>query len=141
MMLEVKKSSNKKKHWKGNHLKGKQARASIFTQWILLNFPHLDPSQFIIDVAGGKGELAFQLHTLRHYQTIVIDPRSLQLTKSIKRYTNSNHLHTHTDNNNNNIIDIKWGQHEFQSTLPFHFQCCFPSLNEKQKFYKLYNRE
>jgi hypothetical protein len=41
----------------------------------------------VFDVAGGSGDLAFQLETLRGVQTTVIDPREkLSLDRSIKRY-------------------------------------------------------
>jgi hypothetical protein len=51
-------------------------------------------SSGVFDVAGGSGELAFQMHSLRNIPTTVIDPRpELKLDRALRRYQNFQRSH------------------------------------------------
>ena len=39
----------------------------------------------VLDIAGGKGELSFELHNLNGIPTTVIDPRPMRLDRFVKR--------------------------------------------------------
>ena len=59
--------------------KSRHRRASLFAEWLLREFPSelSDPSSAVADVAGGRGELAFELKArLRAAaRVVVVDPR------------------------------------------------------------------
>ena len=41
----------------------------------------------VIDVAGGRGDLAFQLHCLRNITCVVVDPQRPNMAGSLSRYS------------------------------------------------------
>ena len=58
-------------------------RAASLRRWLINIFgdSYLRKGTGILDVAGGKGELAFELVNLNDIPTCVIDPRKLELTR------------------------------------------------------------
>lgn len=61
---------------------GMAHQVGCFRRWLIDEFglDTLKSGSGILDVAGGKGELAFELQNLNRIQTTVIDPRPLDLT-------------------------------------------------------------
>lgn len=59
----------------------KEGRASAFRRWLVSVFgvDYLNSNSGIVDVAGGKGELSFELLNLNGIQSTVVDRRSLDI--------------------------------------------------------------
>jgi len=60
-----------------------EGRTGALRRWLISVFgiEYLSSGSGIIDVAGGKGELSFEIVNLNHIPATVIDPRPLSLTK------------------------------------------------------------
>lgn len=66
--------SNKKKA--GRHGARNQNRHRHFVEWLLQTFPQLsDTTKHVLDVAGGKGELAARLCFCHGLSVVMVDPR------------------------------------------------------------------
>lgn len=65
----------------------KDARASVFRRFLLDTFGKdtLSEGAGVLDVAGGKGEISFQLLNLNGIKATVVDPRPLQLPQFRRR--------------------------------------------------------
>lgn len=61
-------------------------RGGIFAAWAIETF-NLEPEQSndILDIAGGSGQLAFQLGVRRGFNVTVVDPRQLKLASDQQR--------------------------------------------------------
>jgi hypothetical protein len=57
------------------------SRAGVFRRWLLDSFGRelLASGSGVLDIAGGKGELAFELLNLNNIETTVVDPRPLDI--------------------------------------------------------------
>ena len=55
--------------------KGHAARAAVFAEWLCEVFGDDMLRKGVVDVAGGRGELAFELSVKRNIPCIVLDPR------------------------------------------------------------------
>mmetsp|Transcript_11289 Transcript_11289/g.23086 ORF Transcript_11289/g.23086 Transcript_11289/m.23086 type:complete len:306 (+) Transcript_11289:972-1889(+) len=77
----------------GRHGARNQHRHKFFAKWLLSTFPHLsqqqdsNPSnglpvrqQHVLDVAGGKGELAARLSMCHNLQVVLVDPRKADVS-------------------------------------------------------------
>lgn len=66
----------------------KTGRASILRRWLLNTFgvSYLNTGSGVLDIAGGKGELSFELVNLHGIKSTVFDPRALELHRFIRRY-------------------------------------------------------
>jgi hypothetical protein len=64
---------------------GNRGRGGIFAAWALETFGSTRMQQGILDVAGGAGQLAFQLGVRRGFNTTVVDPRPLRLASDQQR--------------------------------------------------------
>ena len=53
--------------------RSRHSRARVFAQWIANTFPDIEE---VYDVAGGKGDLAFELGLRKGLKCIVVDPRN-----------------------------------------------------------------
>jgi len=63
-------------------------RASVFRRFLLDVFGQERLSSGpILDVAGGKGELSFELCNLNNCEAIVIEPKEVDFTKWVRAYT------------------------------------------------------
>ena len=72
-------SSSKKSHWKP---KKNERRAAKFVNFLIDEFGYdYLKKGIILDIAGGKGEVAFESSIRRGLQTVVIDPRPVKTTK------------------------------------------------------------
>ena len=84
-----------KRSWRKGQRKVKNgSRAASFCRWLLAVYGEelLASGSGVVDVAGGRGELAFQLHCLRNIPTTVIDPRPLKLHTNLSRIDKGAHL-------------------------------------------------
>ncbi|KAJ1478640.1 hypothetical protein T484DRAFT_1904169 [Baffinella frigidus] len=63
-------------------------RCSVFRRWLEETFglEMLRSGEGVLDVAGGKGELAFELVNLSKVPATVVDPRPLRLGKYVERH-------------------------------------------------------
>ena len=62
----------------GRHGARNQHRHKHFAKWLMQTFPHLkqqDPNTHVLDVAGGKGELAARLSFCHQLHVVMVDPR------------------------------------------------------------------
>ncbi|CAK4206323.1 unnamed protein product [Aphanomyces euteiches] len=66
----------------------KSARARIFCDWILETFnpDHLRNGSGIVDVAGGRGDICFELWTKRGIPTTLVEPRPRKPRKEHFKY-------------------------------------------------------
>ncbi len=67
-----------------------EGRASAFRRWLLRVFGHtyLNSGSAVVDVAGGKGELSFELLNLNGIMSTVYDPRPLDVTVFARKLRN-----------------------------------------------------
>lgn len=63
----------------GRHGARNQHRHKIICKWILERFP-LPENSLILDVAGGKGELASRLTMCHQFRVVMVDPRPADIT-------------------------------------------------------------
>lgn len=71
--MEPSRSTKKKA---GRHGARNQHRHRHFAEWLLQTFPQLpDTTQHVLDVAGGKGELAARLCFCHRLSVVMVDPR------------------------------------------------------------------
>jgi len=84
--------------------KGKNERASVFAKFLIKTFGKSDvlsKGSGVLDVAGGRGEMNFELNVLRNVRCTTIDPRPSKLSKRQlrwlkKRNRNTKHEETHS---------------------------------------------
>mmetsp|Transcript_7187 Transcript_7187/g.16406 ORF Transcript_7187/g.16406 Transcript_7187/m.16406 type:complete len:556 (+) Transcript_7187:3-1670(+) len=60
-------------------------RASVFASWLLATFPRLQQSG-VLDIAGGRGDLTFELAVVRQVPSTVVDPRPVRFGKRQHRF-------------------------------------------------------
>lgn len=65
----------------------KSGRANMFRKWLIDVFGRefLRSGNFVLEVAGGHGEISFQLENLNDIRSIVIDPRNPCNSRSIRK--------------------------------------------------------
>ena len=99
----------------------KTGRAFAFRRWILEKFPS---ARSAADVAGGKGELSFELLNLNNWDVAVFDPRgSLEISHCLKKWEQG--LFTR----NRNWKNLSPGYDSEKTPLaPRHFQVLFNPL-------------
>ena len=68
--------------------KDKAARASLFADFLVAEYGEamLNFGSGVVDVAGGRGDLSFELHCRRGIRTTLIEPRPQKLTKAQRKY-------------------------------------------------------
>ncbi|KAG7380814.1 hypothetical protein PHYBOEH_011295 [Phytophthora boehmeriae] len=66
----------------------KQQRAQIFVEWLVETFgaDFLSSGKGVVDVAGGRGSVSFELWNKRHLPCTLIDPRPMKLSKMQHKY-------------------------------------------------------
>lgn len=67
---------------------GNRDKCAVFRRWLLGTFglEKLRSGSGILDVAGGKGELAFELVNVSDVSVTVIDPREMNLARYVKKF-------------------------------------------------------
>ena len=62
----------------------KQHRAKKFAEWLVATFGEeaLRRGRGALDVAGGRGDVAFELHTVRGVPTTLVEPRARKLNRA-----------------------------------------------------------
>ena len=63
-------------------------KAGDFRRWLVdtFGFDTLSSGEGILDVAGGKGELAFELQNISGIPVTVVDPRPMRLDRYVRRF-------------------------------------------------------
>ena len=63
-------------------------KAGDFRRWLVdtFGFDTLSSAEGILDVAGGKGELAFELRNISGIPVTVVDPRPMRLDRYVRRF-------------------------------------------------------
>jgi hypothetical protein len=66
----------------------KRQRAALFAEWLVREFTRhaLSAGAGVLDIAGGRGGVAFQLQAVRGVPCTVIDPRPMRLDKTQRRF-------------------------------------------------------
>lgn len=77
--------NTKKSTWQKN--KNNQNKCGVFRRWLVDTFGAtvLQGGQGVLDIAGGKGELSFELLNLADIPCTVVDPRELRVDKYKRR--------------------------------------------------------
>ncbi|POM59510.1 hypothetical protein PHPALM_31751 [Phytophthora palmivora] len=67
---------------------GKQQRAQVFVEWLVETFgaKFLASGKGVIDVAGGRGSVSFELWNKRRLPCTLIEPRPMKLSKQQHKY-------------------------------------------------------
>ena len=60
---------------------GYRARGAVMASWMANTFRHEDLEKGILDVAGGRGDLSFELSLAHSFTCTVVDPRPIRLNK------------------------------------------------------------
>lgn len=116
-----------KRAWGGRRKKLFKPTSSVFRAWLLNTFGHdyflkhqqqqqsttVDMSVGVIDIAGGKGELAFEMENLSGIRTHVIDPRPLTLRNAFLKWISG-----HYDKAANNPVFQKYLTHYDNTKIP-----------------------
>lgn len=68
----------------------KRLRATVFAGWLIKSFGLDDlRAGHVLDVAGGRGGLSFELHCVHGVPTVLLEPRPFKLTKAQRRVLKS----------------------------------------------------
>ena len=78
---EAKPQSEKEKSQSNRHGGRNQRRHQKLAKWILETFDFLEEGSVVVDVAGGKGELAARLSYCHKINVCIIDPRKADVSK------------------------------------------------------------
>ena len=72
----------------GETVASKSMRAQIFAEFLCLTFGEdvLRRGDGVLDVAGGRGDVSFELHTKRNIKSTLVEPRERKLNKSQHKY-------------------------------------------------------
>ncbi|EEY63973.1 uncharacterized protein PITG_02485 [Phytophthora infestans T30-4] len=67
---------------------GKQQRAQVFVEWLVETFgaEFLASGKGVVDVAGGRGNVSFELWNKRRLPCTLIEPRPMKLSKQQHKY-------------------------------------------------------
>ncbi|KAE8991675.1 hypothetical protein PF006_g22770 [Phytophthora fragariae] len=67
---------------------GKQQRAQVFVEWLVETFgaEFLASGKGVVDVAGGRGSVSFELWNKRRLPCTLIEPRPMKLSKMQHKY-------------------------------------------------------
>ena len=111
----------RKQKGKRKQNKEKRNRFSVFAEWLLESFPNIDG---IIDVAGGKGKLAWELCIVRNASVscTVVDPCISKYGKYTSKYLIQRGIDSYDDRkdgNQENILPHQDHDYHMPSTL-----CC-----------------
>ena len=60
---------------------GYRARAAVMAKWMVETFKVQDLEKGVLDVAGGRGDLSFELSLAHSLRCTVVDPRPVRLNK------------------------------------------------------------
>lgn len=71
----------------------KKERTKIFVDWLINTFgrDYLNSGTGVIDVAGGKGAISWELQCVRSIKCTLVDPRSVHLSGRQKKYLRKFH--------------------------------------------------
>jgi len=99
-----------------------EGRAAALRRWLVsvIGIDYLQTG-FIIDVAGGKGELSFELENLNNLRCVVWDPRPLKLT----RYARKHRFGFYTANEILNKYNVGCKDKDEAPSLPLHMRSFF----------------
>ncbi|KAA6425158.1 MAG: hypothetical protein FRX49_04653 [Trebouxia sp. A1-2] len=66
----------------------KGQRASVFSDWLTATFGSevLSQGSGVLDVAGGRGDVSFELQTVRGIRCTLVDPRPQKLSRSQRKW-------------------------------------------------------
>eukprot|EP00698_Gefionella_okellyi_P001130 TRINITY_DN11029_c0_g1_i2.p1 TRINITY_DN11029_c0_g1~~TRINITY_DN11029_c0_g1_i2.p1 ORF type:complete len:426 (-),score=95.54 TRINITY_DN11029_c0_g1_i2:395-1672(-) len=66
---------------------GHNERAMVFVQWLLKTYgaEYLNSGSGVLDIAGGRGDVSFELFTKNGIKCTLIEPREMKLTKQQSR--------------------------------------------------------
>eukprot|EP00854_Cymbomonas_tetramitiformis_P008555 gene8555-10154_t len=104
-------------------------RAACFRRWLLDTFgaDFLKNGSGVLDVAGGKGELSFELLVLNHIPCTVVDPRALDLTSFRRKLSYGMYHRNHILNKHNDVKDKT--EADYQAS-PQHIRIFFEGIAE-----------
>ena len=123
------------------------SRSRVFRQWLerTIGIERLREGAGVMDVAGGKGELSFELKTYGCIESTIVDPRPMDIVRMMKGLTamsiqrmRRNAYHSWVPNRDMPLALA------VNLPLPGHIRAWFPPKNSKQSNEKIalyYNEE
>ena len=72
----------------------KKQRTKMFVKWLIDRFgkEYLNSGTGVVDIAGGKGALCWELSSINQIKATLIDPRTVHLSGKQKKYLRRNNL-------------------------------------------------
>ena len=100
-------------HAEGGGAKTKAKRAEVFVKWLVETFgvETLSKGSGVLDVAGGRGDVSFELHTKRKITCTLVEPRPRKLNKA-------QHKWLKTRNNNAKAGECEDGNKNGEEDIP-----------------------
>ena len=122
-------------------------RSRVFRHWLEQTFgvKRLRSGSGVMDVAGGKGELSFELKTYGGIESTIVDPRPMDIVRMLKGLTAMHIMRMRRSNKYSHVpnVDMPLAL-KVNLQLPAHVRAWFPPRNSKQsndKIDRYYNEE
>ena len=98
-------------HAEGGGAKTKAARARVFVDWLVETFgaETLSKGSGVLDVAGGRGDVSFELHTKRGITCTLVEPRPRKLNKAQHKWLKTRNNNPRRALFEDGVLEDVWG--------------------------------
>ena len=98
-------------HAEGGGAKTKAKRAEVFVKWLVETFgvETLSQGSGVLDVAGGRGDVSFELHTKRGITCTLVEPRPRKLNKAQHKWLKTRNNNAQRALFEDGVLEDVWG--------------------------------
>ena len=98
-------------HAEGGGAKTKAKRAEVFVKWLVETFgvETLSQGSGVLDVAGGRGDVSFELHTKRGITCTLVEPRPRKLNKAQHKWLKTRNNNAQSALFEDGVLEDVWG--------------------------------